>query len=1654
MAHPHVGKDFDHLLKLLIIGDSGVGKSSLLIRFADNTFMGSYITTIGVDFKIRTVELDGERIKLQIWDTAGQERFRTITSTYYRGTHGVIIVYDVTDGESFANVKRWLHEIDQNCDTVCRILVGNKNDDPSRKVVMREDALRFAEQMEIQMFETSAKDNINVEEMFNAITRQAVATKKSQLLIQAQQGGDVLQLTSGMMNPLRSSCLLRLVQRHDSPIARGFRALAQLPEEIAMLKKTCRDFADGELKPIAGTLDKESRYPKEQIKKMGELGLMAIEVPPNLGGAGLNSLAYVVAMEEISRGCASTGIIMSVNNSLFLAPILKYGTKVQCHHWVPQYVDGSRVGSFALSEPGNGSDAGAASTTAKHRGENFVLNGTKAWTTNGYEAEATIIFATTDRHKKHKGISAFITALPMKGLALGKKEEKLGIKASSTCNLILEDCEIPKENVLGDLGMGFKIAMDTLDGGRIGVAAQALGIGQAALEVAIDYSGKRQAFGMPIGKIQAIQNKLADMEVRMESARLLTYKAAMRKDEGLPYTKEAAMAKLAASEAATFISHQAMQILGGMGYVTDMPAERHYRDARITEIYEGTSEIQRLVIANCLLREYEEVFPRELQTYPVPLVGFVGLDLAADPIHKAVWDVFALRNDSSPINVVLFTTQHEFPKPKPKANYDRYIPRGILKRGWLQKHMNLIPSVVMIFVDLDLTGPNWTQGRDTCQKAVQNIRVSLMGHDTSLGLVLLHRGAALSAAEELTRQERTATLCSLCNLPNRSIFVLNTADHLREQVLCIQPGIFEMAGTYYQWLARRIKSHREGLHDTTHQLLFVRHPFKMAFFHEIKQDLPGALKLYNQAYTNLGKVVVSEGNVHEVKTVAGFISYKISQLQFRKHLPTPAIQQFKKHVESYADKIGPPDLAFQHSAWMSQQYSLFAELFEQAIMSGLPAIQTQHPGFYYQLAANQAILRRRQAFDMARMVEQPEPDVLLSEAQLEFWGQRPWIHALQQYPSLNVEALALAALQWREKQLNHSKRIVHLLSNAIAQFKKYNSPRMKRQLMVQMAEESYNSREFDKALTLIKHVLWEYRLEGWWSLLTSSLQLGLLYSYVTASPEDYVAFLLELLCPRSTITLDNRRLLHNKLIQVIHGNPAIPEGMLPSEVCGVAMELWAERSKHPQVIEIDMSTMTGMVECLAGFTAPRFTLDCKLSLQLHLRNHAPELMEVRKVEMLFSCSRYDQVLSDGTPVMLEPGMKKTITLEFFPFVESLNTNVRVEGVRLWMGEWLALKWTMDPPNSIPCQSEIHPELEEWRYKRDVNDLKMLEVFRTTSVEARTALVSLVMEHNPPILMGEWYPVKLQLQSEEPATVRNLHLSLSRLSDAEDQFSALSLVWGKPKEESGELQLEPMSLEDLAPGASIEIVAHIRAFQEGLFSLCAQVSYEVTLEREGEPFTYACGSKCKVEVQSVPCLSVAVQSLSPGMEEVSHLHVGELTLFLLHLTNMSPFPLRLGRTESKLNRRAFTKESVGREQLEGVVIGPKEVASEIIPVTPSIPADNPTPMGTHTIFWNRLSGEDLPPSSWVLSLEAPPVKGSVIHVEAELPTYGLVRTPFTISYTLANPGESVLEVTISADASEAFMFAGHKQLSFEISGPTTLELLEEVVVAASLFPPSL
>lgn len=376
-----------------------------------------------------------------------------------------------------------------------------------------------------------------------------------------------------------------------------------LDEETKALRQAAREFAESEVLPLAAKIDQEHYYPREIVERMGPLGFMGATVPVELGGAGLTQVAYCLMVEELAAACASTAIIVSAHHSLCTWPVMAFGTEDQKREYVMPLARGTKVGCFALSEPGCGSDAASLTTVVTRDGDGFLVNGTKNWITNGSVADIAVLFATIDKSAGHRGVCAFVHPMNLPGVSRGKREDKLGIRGSPTCSITYDNVRLGKEHLLGEVGKGFKVAMATLNGGRTGVAAQALGIGRAALRDALAYSKQRVTFGKPICEHQSIQNFLADMLVRLNSARWLTLAAASLKDQGLDHAQAAAMAKLAASEAATFIANKGVQIHGGYGYVVDYPAERHLRDAKITEIYEGTSEIQRMVVASTLVKE-------------------------------------------------------------------------------------------------------------------------------------------------------------------------------------------------------------------------------------------------------------------------------------------------------------------------------------------------------------------------------------------------------------------------------------------------------------------------------------------------------------------------------------------------------------------------------------------------------------------------------------------------------------------------------------------------------------------------------------------------------------------------------------------------------------------------------------------------------------------------------------------------------------------------------------------------------------------------------------------------------------------------------------------------------------------------------------------
>ncbi|MCL4132919.1 UNVERIFIED_CONTAM: hypothetical protein GTU68_025684 [Idotea baltica] len=467
--------------------------------------------------------------------------------------------------------------------------------------------------------------------------------------------------------------------------------------------------------------------------------------------------------------------------------------------------------------------------------------------------------------------------------------------------------------------------------------------------------------------------------------------------------------------------------------------------------------------------------PKEVYTPTLPLIGMTGLDIKLKKSHSAVWEAFTVsrRSDRIPLKFILLPEAMDFPSMKQKRqSYEWYIPKGILKSNWINKYLNCIPSLLVLFWDLDWSDPNWLEEKKKISASIQSIKLALSGRSSRIAVVLIqgHSGPVPVPGEDGNgASEKAASLCAACDLPPKHLFVLpHTDSHLLGYTMRLENALSEIAGGFYLGEVKGIKAHRDFLNKTNHQLLFIRHQFKTAFHNEMRNDPQAATKHYSQCYHHLLEHRFTNTNLNEIRTVAAIVNYKICKLDFVLNLPRDAIEQFRKHIEVFRQRTGPKELIFEHYAWLSKQYQIFGEVFEDAVREGLPAVQTQHPGFYYQQAAQYAVLRRNTAFQVCKETSPPDGNLLEGWANLEFYGQRPWRpgkHSLEP-PEMHTETEGMKAIcHFEMTQVEHSSLVIPQFSSAITQFKKYRCPRIKRYLMVQMANEYHLAMDPSKALT-------------------------------------------------------------------------------------------------------------------------------------------------------------------------------------------------------------------------------------------------------------------------------------------------------------------------------------------------------------------------------------------------------------------------------------------------------------------------------------------------------------------------------------------------------------------------------------------------------------
>ncbi|CAI5682189.1 unnamed protein product [Oreochromis niloticus] len=1059
--------------------------------------------------------------------------------------------------------------------------------------------------------------------------------------------------------------------------------------------------------------------------------------------------------------------------------------------------------------------------------------------------------------------------------------------------------------------------------------------------------------------------------------------------------------------------------------------------------------------------------PPELCCRPMAFVALTGLDVVYNAVHRAIWDAFCAnrRADRVPISFKVLPGDHEYPKCRTKrTSYEWYIPKGILKTGWMNKHLNLVPALVVLFYELDWDDPQWKEKQSECATKVEIVRTSLQGRNTKVAVVLIQKKTPLPPGEDLVASERAQALCHSCDLSGKSLFVLPHTDHLVGYIIRLENAFYEHAQTYYYTEIRRVKSHKEFLNKTTHQLLFVRHQFKIAFFSELKQDTQNALKYYRTAYSLVHELRAHETNMLEIKTMAGFINYKICRLCFQHNTPLDAIAQFRKHIDLCKKKIGSAELAFEHSAWMSKQFQSFGELFDEAIKLGLTAIQTQNPGFYYQQAACYSQDRKQLALQLCQAgASYPSPDPLDTQgAGLDFYGQRPWRQGQQSIdpPDAEKEKTGILALQIKERDVPHSELIIALLSNAVAQFKKYKCPRMKSHLMVQMGEEYYHAKDYTKALKLLDYVMCDYRTERWWGLLTAILTTALRCAYLMASIKDYVIYCMELLGRASTLKEEQKSRIEKNLIKVLTNEVPDAEPECDPSSVSAARSLWNDRMAlaGSNELTIEVQDYIPFIQCKAKFQSPSFHVDQPVQLQVFLRADCPHPVSFGKLAVSLSNQEYNQWCvaewSGQEAMSLLPGKTTCYNFSFVAKTEDVGKKIEMTGIEVMMGgdsgRCVFVSWRGAGGDAASAHEALQASRCSRRWGRNIEarqelDWDSLTMQHSTMIISRVPKISVQLSHQPPALTNEMYCIKLTLQSQEEAMAKDVKLTAG-LKPGQDanlgQTTHVTLDGSKVCDDSAPSLLPDVPLGELKPGEKLEKCVYVKCVSTGPRVFLFHVAYSIDTTVEGRQIMCKCHKDETVTIETLVPFEVSVKFVSTKFEPLDRVSVDIPFLLMTDILSSSPWPLLL--TSSSLQLLTVTSNTPQlQSQLQEVVLQTGECASECfcLRCPPQTNINNTVATGQYLLSWRRNSSSpDSPLIQTIVSLPHVVLEMVPLYIHADLPSFGRVRESLPVRYHIENRTALVQEVEMAVEPSDAFMFSGLKQVRLRILPSSEQEML--------------
>lgn len=1031
---------------------------------------------------------------------------------------------------------------------------------------------------------------------------------------------------------------------------------------------------------------------------------------------------------------------------------------------------------------------------------------------------------------------------------------------------------------------------------------------------------------------------------------------------------------------------------------------------------------------------YQNYFnlPQELKVKPLALIGFSGLDIVNNAIHKSVWETFINRNEKAAVSYKLISNTHKFPVIKPKRNsYDWYVPKGILKNNWMIKHLNELPAVIVIFYDLDWKDSLWNEKMIECASRVQSLRAALEGRDTRIVVVLIQN--VLPLPEDPLAAERAVALCSSCELNSQSLYILPHGPHLLGYTIRLENTFFEFCQNYYYNCAKNVKLHKDHLNKNTHQYLFVRHQFKMAFFNELKQDIQSAHKHYSLSYNNLLDIRIVDTNALEIRTVAGFISYKICKLMFALNLPRDAIAQFKSHIDKFKNRSGFQELAFEHFAWLSKQYEIFGEIFDDAVKQGLPAVQTQHPGIYYQQGAQYAILRKKACQELcSKIIAYPHPDPLEGIERIDFYGQRLWRPGKMssEPPEPIVEANGIQALQFLENQINHSSIIISLYGLAIAQYKIYKCPRTRRHLVLQMAEECYDSKDFGKALTLLSHMLSDYREEKWWGIISNILEKAIKCAYLTANVQDYIQLALEILSSSINVALEDKKRIYENLNRIFKKQIPYGDPKLPHDVLQNAIILWQPvfNNVEPSVFTLDMTKIISCVESKLRFTKPTFEIDQKVSIDIFIKTTCPFPLVFSDISLKVNspCTSNELFIdkSEKKSLIFHPNEVKKFVIEFEADPNDINKEIQIEWMNITIGKdsecLVNLKFETQILNVDNSESKC---FQKQGKNSDFNTLKSIH---NSIVVPRDSKVNLKFEHDLPALVGECYEVYLLIINEELSAIKDLKVEIyTDDGNSETQFSSL------PSMQPEKLPINLPVSQTLEKDSRIRTSIFIRAFNPEICNIHVKITY--TLDSDKPVISI------KNEMIILPVVQpfeITTTYVSVLMQEIHKFYAGEEFGVMPLIKFLSPWPIHIENTSIEFLPPLKSLETELHSQIAGLSFNKEEISSEFYLALSEKSSDQNMVVGEYIVTWKRENGASV--------ITRVPLHGYhcdwiPLNLKISAPAHGFVRTPVIIQYHLINHSSHLVQLDVGMEASDGFMFSGYRQSSVSVLPNSTKTL---------------